>query len=43
MATANHYKVSRKALREPDEFQTLTTQAVDWARDNHSTRVGRGV
>jgi predicted negative regulator of RcsB-dependent stress response len=36
MATANQYKVTRKALREPDEFQTLTTQAVDWARDNQS-------
>jgi predicted negative regulator of RcsB-dependent stress response len=39
MATANHYKVSRKALREPDEFQTLTTQAVDWARDNQNVVV----
>ena len=36
MATANHYKVSRKALREPDEFQTLTAQAADWVRDNQS-------
>ena len=45
MATANHYKVSRKALRAPDEFQTLTTQAVDWARDNQSlvTSVVAGV
>jgi predicted negative regulator of RcsB-dependent stress response len=39
MAAANQYKVSRKALREPDEFQTLTTQAVDWARDNQSVVV----
>jgi predicted negative regulator of RcsB-dependent stress response len=39
MATANHYKVTRKALREPDEFQTLTTQAVDWFRANQSLAV----
>ncbi len=36
MATANHYKITRKALREPDEFQTLTTQAADWVRANQS-------
>jgi tetratricopeptide (TPR) repeat protein len=36
MATANHYKLTRKSLREPDEFQTLTTQAVDWVRGNQS-------
>lgn len=36
MATANQYKLTRKSLREPDEFQTLTTQAVDWFRGNQS-------
>jgi predicted negative regulator of RcsB-dependent stress response len=36
MAGANQYKLTRKSLREPDEFQTLTTQAVDWFRGNQS-------
>ncbi len=36
MASANQYRITRKSLRAPDEFQTLTTQAVDWARANQS-------
>ncbi len=40
MAEAKHYKLSRKDLREPDEFQALTTQTVDWLRANQSAVVG---
>jgi tetratricopeptide (TPR) repeat protein len=40
MAEAKHYKLSRKELREPDEFQALTTQTVDWLRANQSAVVG---
>jgi predicted negative regulator of RcsB-dependent stress response len=40
MAEAKHYKVSRKELREPDEFQALTSQAADWARSNQSALAG---
>src|SRR5262249_10208625 len=36
MATANHYRITRKTLREPDELRTLTTQAVGWVRENQS-------
>jgi hypothetical protein len=34
MAEAKHGRVSRKALREPDEFQTLTAQSAAWVRAN---------
>jgi predicted negative regulator of RcsB-dependent stress response len=40
MAEAKHYKLSRKDLREPDEFQAITTQTVDWLRANQSAVVG---
>jgi predicted negative regulator of RcsB-dependent stress response len=40
MAEANHFKLSRKDLREPDEFQHLTAQAGDWLRANQSAVVG---
>jgi predicted negative regulator of RcsB-dependent stress response len=29
-------KIDRKSLREPDEFQTLTTQAANWASTNQT-------
>ena len=31
---ARRLKVRRKDLRKPDEFETLTGQAVDWAQQN---------
>src|SRR5689334_25374027 len=31
---ARRLKVRRKDLRKPDEFETLTGQAVDWAQKN---------
>jgi tetratricopeptide (TPR) repeat protein len=31
---ARRLKVRRKDLRKPDEFETLTGQAVDWAQEN---------
>jgi tetratricopeptide (TPR) repeat protein len=40
MAEAKHYKLSRKDLREPDEFQAITSQTVDWLRANQSAVVG---
>lgn len=40
MAEAKHYKLSRRDLREPDEFQALTTQTVDWLRANQSAVIG---
>lgn len=40
MAEANHFKLSRKDLREPDEFQHLTAQAGEWLRANQSAVVG---
>ena len=33
---AKRLKVRRKDLRKPDEFETLTGQAVDWADANRS-------
>jgi hypothetical protein len=36
---AKRIKVRRKDLRKPDEFETLTGQALDWA-DEHRTLVG---
>ena len=40
MAEAKHYKLTRKELRDPDEFQVRTGQAVDWLRANQSAVVG---
>ena len=40
MAEAKHYKLTRKDLREPDEFQAFTTQAIEWIRDNQSAVIG---
>jgi len=40
MAEAKHYKITRKDLRQPDEFQERTTQAVEWMRQNQSAVVG---
>jgi tetratricopeptide (TPR) repeat protein len=34
MAEAHHYKISRKTLREPDEFQHRATEAFEWFRAN---------
>jgi hypothetical protein len=39
MAPAQRIKLDRKALREPDEFQTLTNQAAAWAQANRSLLV----
>ena len=36
---AKRIKVRRKDLRKPDEFETLTGQALDWA-DEHRSLVG---
>ena len=33
-------KIDRKALREPDEFQTLTSRSMDWAAANQMLLVG---
>ena len=33
-------KIDRKALREPDEFETLTGQAVDWAQGHRPLVIG---
>src|SRR5437867_3679598 len=33
---AKRIKVRRKDLRKPDEFETLTGQALDWADDNRT-------
>src|SRR5262245_5672601 len=40
MAEAKHYRLTRKELRQPDEFQEITTQTVDWVRANQSVVVG---
>jgi tetratricopeptide (TPR) repeat protein len=40
MAEADRIKLSRKALREPDEFQTVATQTADWLRANQPAVVG---
>jgi tetratricopeptide (TPR) repeat protein len=37
---AKRIKISRKALRQPDEFQTVTTRAADWASDHMTLVVG---
>ena len=33
---AKRIKVRRKDLRKPDEFETLTGQALDWADDHRA-------
>ncbi|MCW5891809.1 MAG: tetratricopeptide repeat protein [bacterium] len=43
MATSERVKIDRKALRQPDEFQTLTTQAAAWAQEHQTTLVAVGV
>jgi hypothetical protein len=35
-------KINRKALREPDEFQTLTQQAGEWAQGHRNFLIGVG-
>src|SRR5688572_13763581 len=40
MAEAKQYKITRKDLRQPDEFQEVTSQAVEWIRANQSAVVG---
>ncbi len=42
-AQAKGGKLNRKALRQPDEFQTLTTQAAAWAVANHRLLIGVGI
>src|SRR5438128_11503932 len=37
---AERIKLNRKALREPDEFQTLTGQVAAWAQANTTMLVG---
>lgn len=37
---AERIKLNRKALREPDEFQTLTGQVAAWAQENTALLVG---
>ena len=39
---AARVKINRKALREPDEFQTLTQQAGEWAQGHRSLLMGIG-
>lgn len=36
-------KIDRKSLRQPDEFQTITTQAATWARDNQRAVWAAGI
>ncbi len=36
-------KIDRKSLREPDEFQTLSTQAASWATQNQNLLWGVGI
>jgi len=38
MATAD--RISRKAIRQPDEFQELTVRATTWLRENQSAVIG---
>ena len=39
---AARVKINRKALREPDEFQTLTQQAGEWAQGHRNLLLGVG-
>lgn len=43
MAAADRVKINRKALREPDEFQTLTAQLVAWVDEHRSLFVAAAV
>lgn len=43
MATSERVKIDRKSLRQPDEFQTLTTQAADWAQQHQSALIATAV
>jgi hypothetical protein len=43
MPPAQRIKLNRKALREPDEFQTLTGQVAAWAQANRTILVVVGV
>jgi predicted negative regulator of RcsB-dependent stress response len=40
MAEANHFKLSRKDLREPDAVLTFGAQTAEWFRANQSAAVG---
>lgn len=40
MTTSDRIKIDRKSLREPDEFQHLTTQAGTWLRANQGLVTG---
>ena len=40
MAEANQHRLTRKDLRQPDEFQALTSQGMDWLRNNQAVVVG---
>lgn len=40
---AQRIKLNRKALREPDEFQTLTGQAAAWAEANRTALIAVGI
>lgn len=37
---AKRIKIRRKALRQPDEFETLTARAIEWAELNQSLVIG---
>jgi hypothetical protein len=37
---AKRIKIRRKALRQPDEFETLTARAVEWAEANRQLVIG---
>jgi tetratricopeptide (TPR) repeat protein len=37
---AKRIKIRRKALRQPDEFETLTARAVEWAETNRQLVIG---
>jgi len=41
--SAERIKLNRKALREPDEFQTLTGQLAAWAQANTTLLVGAAI
>lgn len=42
MATSERVKIDRKALKQPDEFQTVTTQLADWAAQHQTLLVAVG-
>ena len=37
---AKRIKIRRKALRQPDEFETLTARAIEWAETNRQLVIG---